>query len=111
MQRVDAQATVVGKRRKPAEVGRFARFEVGVVGECIPDFLRLREAEFLGADARNAERFDERGDFAQLAGIVCRDDELVADRPHRPVAFSWAAKISQQPIRARRSRRSKPSSS
>ena len=46
-----------------------------------------------------------------LPAIMGGDDQLVADRPHRPVALSCAAKISAQPIRARRSSRSRPSSS
>src|SRR6185369_4046014 len=69
------------------------------------------EVEFGRTDAREAKRRDELGDLAQLARIVGRDDQFAPDRPHRPVAFSWAAKISLQPMRASRSKRSSPSSS
>src|SRR5206468_12279568 len=82
-----------------------------IVGEGDADLVGLRKAKLLGADAGDAQRLDQRGDFAQLACIVRGDDELLADRSHRPVAFSWAAKISEQPMRARRSSRSSPSSS
>src|SRR5258705_13204418 len=84
---------------------------MGVIGEAVADSFGLGEIELGGADAGNAEWRDEVGDLAQLARIVGRDDELPADRPHRPVAFSCAAKISPQPIRARRNSRSRPSSS
>ena len=77
--------------------------------------LTAQQAELLCAHAGDAERLDQRRDLAQLARIVGGDDQPVADRPHAialwPVAFSWAAKISEQPMRARRSNRSKPSSS
>ena len=79
---------------RPREVGRLARLQIGIVGEGVADLLGLGQAELLGADAGDAERLDQRGDLAQLARIVGRDDQLVADRPHRPVAFSCAAKIS-----------------
>ena len=64
-----------------------------------------------GAEAFDPERRDKRADFAQLALVMGRDDQLRPDRVHRPHAFNWAAKMSAQPIRARRSRRSRPSSS
>src|SRR6476661_4303150 len=111
LERVDAKAAVVGERGKAAEVRRFTRLEVGVVGEAVADLFRIRKVELFGTDAADAKRLDQSGDLAQLAGIVGRDDQLVAERPHRPVAFSWAWKISEQPMRARRRSRSRPSSS
>src|SRR5204862_3582103 len=71
----------------------------------------LWQPKLFRAHAGDSERLNQRCDLAQLAGVVSGDDELAADRPHRPVAFSCAVKISEQPMRARRSRRSKPSSS
>src|SRR6478735_16735 len=50
-QRLDAEAAVVGERRQAAEIGSFARLEVGVVGEGHADLVRLRQSELLGADA------------------------------------------------------------
>ena len=96
---------------RPDEVRRLARFQIGIVDERVADFLGLGEAELGGADAGDAERREQLLDFPQLAGIVGGDDQLVADRPHRPTAFNCAAKISSQPMRARRSSRSRPSSS
>ena len=100
-----------GEGRETAEVRGFASLQVGIVGEGVADLLRLRQAELLCADCLDAERFDQGRYLAQFARIVGRNDQPVADRPHRPVAFSWAAKISEQPMRASRSSRSKPSSS
>ena len=45
MQRIDAQAAVVGERRQARKVGRRARLQVGVVGEGDADFLRLGQAQ------------------------------------------------------------------
>ena len=111
VQRVDAQPAVVGQRRQSAKVRRLARLQVRIVAEAVADLLGLGEAELLGAEAGEAERLDQRRDLAQFSRIVGRDDQVVADRPHRPAAFNCAAKISEQPMRARRSSRSRPSSS
>src|SRR6185436_15431292 len=63
-------------------------------------------------DRLDPVRAEQRSDLAYLALIVTGDDEPACRQPpHRPVALSCAAKISAQPIRARRSSRSSPSSS
>src|SRR5262245_18213538 len=116
VQRVDAEAAIVGKRRKAAQVSGHARLQIGVVGEGIADLLGFGEVEFRRTDACDPERRDQLGDLAQFARIAGLDDQFSADRPHAllsfwPVAFSWAVKISPQPIRARRNSRSNPSSS
>ena len=56
---------------------------------------------------------EKAADFADLAGIMAGDDQPAALQSprQRPVALSCAAKISAQPIRARRSSRNSPSSS
>ena len=83
VQRIDAQPAVVGEGGQAGQVRRLARLQVGIVGEAVADLLGLGKAELLGADAGNPERLDQRRDLAQLARIVGRDDQPVADRPHR----------------------------
>src|SRR6476619_1830586 len=108
---VDAEAAVIGEGGQAAEVSRFAGLEVGIVGKGVADLVWFGKIEFRGAETLDAERLHQRCDFAKLARVMGGNDELVAKRPHRPVACSWAAKMSPHPMRARRSRRSKPSSS
>jgi ribonuclease PH len=67
--------------------------------------------ELFGADDGNPQRLDQLGNLAQFARIVSRYDQLLPDGPHRPAAFSWARKISEQPMRAKRSNLKSPSSS
>ena len=92
---IDAQAAIVRERRQAGEVRRFARLQIGIVGEAVANLFRLRKPERFGADAFDAERLHERRHLALLAGVVGRNDQLVADRPHRPTAFSCAWKISR----------------
>ena len=106
VQRIDAEPAVVGERRQPRQVGRFARLQLGIVDERVADLLGLGKAELGGADAVDAERREQFLDFAQFAGVVGGDDQFL-DWFHRPTAFNCAAKISVQPIRASRSSRSR----
>ena len=51
VQRIDAQAAVVGERREAGQVRRLARLEVGIVGEGDADLVGLGKAELVRADA------------------------------------------------------------
>jgi len=88
MKRINAKAAVIGERGQTTEISRFARLQIRIVSEAVADFLRLGKVEFGRAYAGNAEGLDQLGDLAELAGIMSRDDQPVADRPHRPVAFN-----------------------
>src|SRR5207302_638210 len=83
----------------------------GIVGEAVADLFGFRKFELFGADGGDSEPFDQGRDLAQLARIVGGDDQPVADLSHAAAAFNWAAKISEQPMRASRSRRRSASSS
>src|SRR6185295_7206489 len=111
LQRIHAQAAVVGECGQAAQVGGLTSLQVGIVGECVADLFGLRKAEFLGAHDGNPERLDQRCNLTQLARVVRWNDQAVAERSHAVAAFSCVAKISEQPIRASRRRRRSPSSS
>src|SRR5258705_11639448 len=81
------------------------------MGKRFADVLGLGRIKLGGGDEGKPEWREEGGDLAHLPRFGGCDARLPADRPHRPVAFSCAAKISPQPIRARRNSRSRPSSS
>ncbi len=108
VQRIDTEAAVVGQGGQAGKVGGGAGLELGVGDKAGAGLLGLGQVEFGGAEALDAERRDQSADFAQLALVVGGDDQLRPDRVHRPQAFNCAAKMSPQPIRARRSRRSRP---
>jgi hypothetical protein len=111
LERVDAQPAVVGQGGQAGEVRRLARLEVGIVGEGRADLLGLGQIELRRGQRLDAVRAEQLGDLAHLSLIVAGDDQLAGPQlPHRPVALSWAAKMSPQPIRARRSSRSRSSS-
>ena len=110
VERIDRKAAVVGQRREPRQVGSLAGLQLGIVDEGDPGLVGLGKIEFLGADALDPERRQQRPDLTQLTRIMRGDDEL-GGLVHRPTAFSWPAKMSAHPMRARRSRRSNCSSS
>src|SRR5690606_1319593 len=100
-------------RRQAGEVRRRPRLQVGIVDEGDAGLVRFRKIEFGGRDRLDPVRTEQFADFPYLAFIVAGDDQLAGQQlvGHRPVALSCAAKMSAQPMRARRSRRSSPSSS
>ena len=51
MQRIDAQAAIVGKRGQAGKVRRLPRFQIGIVGEGDADLVRLGQPELVGAGA------------------------------------------------------------
>ncbi len=78
VQRIDADARIVGQRRQARGDGGGDRLERGVLGEGAPGLLRLGQAERGGGDDGEIGRRDQRLDLAQLAGIVRGDDQRVA---------------------------------
>ena len=112
-ERLDAQAAVVGERGEAGKIGGGARLEIGIVHEGDAGLLGLGQVELGGRDRLDPVGAEQVANLAHLAFIVTGDDQPAGRElaGHRPVARSCAAKISPQPMRARRSRRSSPSSS
>ena len=121
-QRLDAQSAVVGERGQAGQIGGGARLQLGIGDEGGAGLLGLGQVELGGRDRFDAVGAEQIADLADLARIVAGDDQLaggeLADRlrsgpspliVRRPSAC--AAKMSAQPMRARRSRRSSSSSS
>ena len=73
----------------------------------------LGQSERPGGYAIDPMRRQQRGDFLEFAGVVRGDDQLSGTEAagHFRTASSCAANTRSQPMRARRSRRSSPSSS
>ena len=112
-ERLDAEAAVVGERGEAGEIRRRARLEVGIVDEGRADLVRLGQVQLGRGNRFDAIGAEQVANFANFAHIVTGDDQPpgLEFAGHLPVALSWAAKISPQPIRASLSRRSSPSSS
>ena len=99
VQRVDAQAAVVGERGKTAEVGCLARLQFGVVDEGDAGLLGLRQAELLGADAA---RFRAAPSSARISRSL--PALWVAMTSLSPIGFSPADRLELRLRRFRRSR-------
>jgi hypothetical protein len=84
VQRVDAEAAVVGERGKAGQVGGGARLELGIVDEAGAGFLGLGQVELGRAEALDPERRDQRADLAQLASLWVAMTSLSPIRVHRP---------------------------
>ena len=113
-ERLDAQAAVVGERGQAGKIGGGAGLQIGIVDEGGADLVRLGQVQLGGGDRLDAIGAEQVADLAHLAFIVAGDDQLAGTEAGALTGRSPCpapAKISAQPIRARRSRRSSPSSS
>ena len=112
VQCIDTQAAVVADRGQAAEVRGRTRLQLRIVDEGRANLLRLGQVEVERGDRLDAVGLQQVGNLDELAAIVAGDDDLAGELAHhRPVARSWAAKMSAQPIRASRSSLSRASSS
>ena len=112
VERVDAQPAVVGERGQAATGRPLSRaFKSALSTKVLPISSGSGRPSSAAPTQSMPSGASSSPISRSLPGIVGRDDQFGTDRLHRPVAFSCAAKISVQPIRARRSRRSRPSSS
>ena len=112
VERCDRQPAIVGQRRHARCFRRRARLDQRVFDESGSRFGRLGQAERSCGEAFDAVRFQQGADLAQFARIVRGDHQRAGAEPlHARTASACAAKMRSHPIRARRSRRSRPSSS
>jgi hypothetical protein len=72
-----AQAGVVGERRQAGELRGMARLGQGVLEEGAVRLLGLGDGEGRLRQHLDVEGREQRGELAQLAGVVGGEDELV----------------------------------
>jgi len=80
--RTHADTGVVGQRRKLCVPARMPRFRQCILDECVMRLVRFRDAECRLRDDLDPERGKEAMEFAQLPGIVGREDEA-RNQEHR----------------------------
>ena len=79
VERVDADAGIVGQRRQAGSVGRRHRLDRGVLGEHVAVLLGLGQAELAGRDQLDAIGGHQLAHLAQFALVMGRDHDLAGE--------------------------------
>ncbi len=77
-QRLDAEAAVVGERRKLRRLRGGEGLEFRILAESLAGLVGLGKTEIGGGNDFDVQRREKVGNLADLAGIVARNDELAA---------------------------------
>ena len=107
IERIHAQAGIVGKRQKPRGLGRGMGLDPRVFDKGRAGLFGFGQAEFAGRDQIETERFEQLAEFTELAGIMRGDDQPVAGlqteiRAHQSASASFCrATSSPMPLPAR----------
>ena len=101
VERLDAEAGIVGEGGQARRRSRGPRLDEGIGDEGVAGFLRLGQAKLARRHAFHAMRRHQFAHLAQLAGVVGGDDQLALELArHWAIAAFCRATSSPTPLRA-----------